>query len=533
MSKDNFVKGAAILSVAGLIMKILGAVYRIPLQNLIGTQGMGYYQPAYIIYNLLLTISLVGFPVAISRLVSEKRAIGNYKGAYQVYKVSLLIMIIIGLVTSSFTLIFSKTIVNLMGYPDSYYSLLALVPAIFVIPILSSFRGFFQGTQNMLPTAISQIVEQILRVVVGFTLAYLLVNKGLPEAAAGATFGASAGAIVALFVIFMFFMLRSKLTKSEIKRGKNNKLQRRSDVVTDIVRIAIPITIGASIAPLMALFDGKIIASRLMAVLGYTNDQVADLYGTLTPANTLINFPQAFSLAIVVSLLPILSESFAKKEHVRLNLMSSAGIKIALILSLPCGLGLFLLSTPIIKLLYSSSLEPQKIVLVGSLLNVLSISVIFFILSQTFTTILQAVDKQVLPVKNLFIGLIIKIVTSYILVSIPTLNIKGSVLSTAISYFFVALLNYIDIKRHTVVKTERFIKLALLPLLSTLIMGIVVVISYRVVGIVIKSNAILTLLSIMFGGISYLIALFLTGAINRRDLELIPMGYKMERFVKK
>lgn len=532
MSKDNFVKGAAILSVAGLIMKILGAVYRIPLTNLIGTQGMGYYQPAYTIYNLLLTISLVGFPTAISRLVSEKRAIGNYKGAYQVYKVSLLIMILIGLVTSSFTLIFSKIIVNLMGYPDAYYSLLALVPAILVIPILSTFRGFFQGTQNMIPTAVSQLVEQVLRVIIGLVLAYFLVNKGLPKAAGGATFGASVGAIVALIVIVIFFIIRNKTTKQEISQGTNNKLQRRSDVVTDIIRIAIPITIGASIAPLMAMLDGAIISSRLTAVLGYTKDQVADLYGTLTPANTMINFPQVFSMAIVVSLLPILSESFAKKEHCRLNMMSSAGIKIALILSLPCGVGMFLLATPIIKLLYSG-IGVEKVALAGNLLTVLSVSVIFFILSQTFTTILQAVDKQVLPVKNLFIGLVIKVVTSYILVSIPTLNIKGSVLSTAVSYFFVALLNYIDIKRHTVVKTDRFIKIALLPLLSTLIMGVVVVISYKVVGIVIKSNSILTLFSIMCGGVSYLVALFLTGAINKKDLELIPMGHKLEKFAKK
>ena len=166
MSKENFIKGAAILGVAGLLVKILGAIYRIPLTNLIGTEGIGYYQPAYNIYNLLLVVSLSGFPTAIAKMVSERRALGNYEGAYQVYKISRWGLFLIGLISSIFVLIFARNLVTFLGYPGSYYSMIALVPALFAVPLLSAYRGYFQGSQNMTPIALSQLIEQVFRVAV-------------------------------------------------------------------------------------------------------------------------------------------------------------------------------------------------------------------------------------------------------------------------------------------------------------------------------------------------------------------------------
>jgi len=216
MSKENFIKGAAILSIAGLLVKILGAVYRIPLTNLIGTEGIGHYQPAYNIYNLLLVVSLSGFPTAIAKMVSERRALNNYQGAYQVYKIARWGLFLIGLVSSAFVLLFARNLVTFLGFPGSYYSMLSLVPALFAVPLLSVYRGFFQGMQNMTPIALSQLIEQIFRVAVGLYLAYAFVDTGLEEAAAGATFGASAGAIAALILIYTMFFLSKKNVKEEI-----------------------------------------------------------------------------------------------------------------------------------------------------------------------------------------------------------------------------------------------------------------------------------------------------------------------------
>ncbi len=532
MSKDNFVKGAAVLGLAGLIVKILGAIYRLPLTNLIGTEGMGYYQPAYNIYNLLLAISLAGFPTAIARLISEKRALGNYKGSYQVYSVSLTIMFVLGLVSSVFILLFAKPVMDFMGSSSSYYSLLALVPALLIVPLLSSYRGFFQGSQEMLPIAVSQIFEQLFRIVVGFYLAYTLVGIGLEEAAAGATFGASIGSVVALVLIYVFFIRRKKLTKKEINESDNNKLETTKSIVNTLLKIAIPITIGASIAPLMGIVDNYFVFNRL-ALLGFTESQIADMYGQLSgTAHTLINFPQAFSTAIAMSLVPVITDAYVKRDKLRLNQTSDMGVKISLIIALPCGIGMFMLAEPIIALLFPS-IGAEKFASSGILLQILSISVIFLILVQAFTAMLQSVNKQMIPVKNLFIGLIIKVILSYILIGMPSVNIKGAAFSTAGTYLVVAILNYIDIKKYTPIKLSNFIKISALPLLSTAIMAIVVWVTYKLGGIAIKSGGLVTLLSIAIGGFAYLVALFATGAITSDDLELIPMGSKLKRFVRK
>lgn len=530
MSKENFVKGAAILSIAGLLVKILGAVYRIPLTNLIGTEGIGYYQPAYNIYNLLLVVSLSGFPTAIAKLVSERRALQNYEGAYQVYKVSRWGLFVIGLVSSVLVLIFARNLVSFIGFPGAYYSMIALVPALFVVPLLSAYRGFFQGTQNMMPIALSQIIEQIFRVAVGLYLAYMLVGRGLEEAAAGATFGASAGGVAALILIWLIFLLSRKTVKAEIESSSYNKTEPVWDIVKGLLYIAIPITIGASIAPLMGIMDSYIVSDRLSAI-GYDNIQIADLFGQLSgTAQTLINFPQVFSTAVAMSLVPAITDAFTRKQTSRLNVTASAGVKMSLIIGLPCGIGLFMLAEPIIALLYPS-LGPEKYASSGALLEILSIGVIFLTLVQAFTAILQSVNKQFHPVKNLAAGLVIKVILSYILIGMPSVNINGAAISTTISYLVVALLNWRDVN-NTNIKID-LIKVSSRTLLSSAVMAVVTGVSFRLFNSVTGSRNLATLGAIAAAVAVYAVCLFLTGAITKEDLELIPNGEKLARFVRK
>lgn len=532
MSKENFIKSAAILSVAGFIVKILGAIYRIPLTNLIGTEGIGYYQPAYNIYNLLLVVSLAGFPTAIAKLVSEKRALHNYEGAYQVFKISRWGLFSIGIISSLFVLIFAKQIVNFIGFPGAYYSMVALVPALFAVPLLSAYRGFFQGTQNMTPIALSQIFEQVFRVTVGYYLAYIFIDRGLKEAAAGATFGASAGGVAAFILIFIIFFINNRRIKDEISFSTNNKLEPTWKIVKSLLYIAIPITIGASIAPLMGLMDSYIVSNRL-AIHGYTDIQIADMFGELSgTAQTLINFPQVFSTAVAMSLVPAITEAFTKRQYKKLNHTSNAGVKLSLIIGLPCGIGLYMLAEPIIALLYSS-IGPEKHASAGALLEILAISVIFLTLVQAFTAILQSINKQFHPVKNLSIGLIVKVVLSYILIGIPSLNIKGAAISTTVAYFVVAILNLYDINLKSKIKIN-IIKISAKPLLSTAIMGMSVWVSFNIFTSVLDiKQSISALMSIGIAGIVYVICLFTTGAITQQDLELIPKGEKLKKFVRK
>ncbi|MBP7278361.1 MAG: polysaccharide biosynthesis protein [Sedimentibacter sp.] len=530
MSKESFIKGAAILSIAGLFVKILGAVYRIPLTNLIGTEGIGHYQPAYNIYNLLLVVSLSGFPTAIAKMVSERRALNNYKGAYQVYKIAGWGLFLIGLVSSIFVLIFARNLVTFLGFPGSYYSMLALVPALFAVPLLSAYRGFFQGMQNMTPIALSQLIEQIFRVAVGLYLAYALAGTGLEEAAAGATFGASAGGIAALILIYIMFIFSKKSIKEEISVSKNNEAEPVQYVIKSLLYIAVPITIGASIAPLMGNMDSFIVSNRL-AALGYTVEEYTDMFGELSgTAQTLINFPQVFSTAVAMSLVPSITEAFTKKQGIRLNETANAGVKMSLIIGLPCGIGLFMLAEPIIALLYPS-IGPAKHASSGALLEILSIGVIFLTLVQAFTAILQSVNKQFHPVKNLALGLIVKVVLSYMLIGIPNINIKGAAISTTFAYLFVALFNWYDINK-TKIKID-LIKVSSRALLSTAAMAVTVWISFSVILSAIGSRNLATLGSIAIAGTVYVICLFITGAITKEDLELIPKGEKLKKFVRK
>lgn len=530
MSKDNFIKGAAILSIAGLIVKILGAVYRIPLTNLIGTEGIGYYQPAYGVYNLLLVVSLSGFPTAIAKMVSERRATSNYKGAYEVYKISRWGLFLIGLVSSVFVFIFARDLVTFLGFPGSYFSMLALVPALFAVPLLSAYRGFFQGMQNMVPIAFSQLIEQVFRVIVGLYLAYALVGRGLEEAAAGATFGASVGGVAALILIYIMFLFARKNIKKEIANSSGNKTENTWSIVKELLYIAIPITIGASIAPLMGIIDSYIVSNRL-ALIGYDSVQIADMYGELSgTAHTLINFPQVFSTAVAMSLVPAITYAYTRRDIKRLNKTANAGVKMSLIIGLPCGIGLLMLAEPIIAMLYSS-IGPEKHASSGKLLEILAIGVIFLTLVQAFTAILQSVNKQFHPVKNLAVGLVVKVVISYILIAIPDINIRGAAISTTIAYFIVAILNWHDVKKAKI-KID-IIGVSSRTLLSTAAMAVSVAASFRLFTMILGSRNLATLGSIAVASAVYVVCLFLTGAITKEDLELIPKGEKLKKFVRK
>lgn len=529
MSRQSFIKGAAVLGAAGLIIKIIGAIYRIPLTNLIGTEGMGLYQPAYNVYNLLLTISLAGFPTAIARLVSEKRALYNYQGAYQVFKISMIGMFLGGLLTAIIVYMNAHNIVNSLGYSGSYYSMVALTPALFFVPIMSTFRGYFQGAQDMVPTALSQIIEQLFRVSIGLFLAYKLISVGLEEAAGGAIFGASSGSIAGTILIMIIFFSRMKGIKGEIKSSTHNSLDRTKTVVKRLLVIAIPITIGASIVPVMALIDSYFVSSRLQAI-GFTEAQATEMFGQLSgTAQTLINFPQVFSVAVAMSLVPTITDAYTKRNKRVLNKTANLGARTALLIGLPSAVGLFILAEPIIALLYPA-IGPEKHASVGMLLQILSVSVIFLTLVQAFTAILQAVEKQFIPVKNLAIGAVVKVILSYILIGTPAFNIKGAAISTVVVYMIAAILNYIDIKRYTNIDINIF-KILIKPLISTLVMAVVVWgCYYGTLGII--GSKLAAVIAIAIGVVVYVVALFATGAITEEDLKALPKGEKLAKLLK-
>ncbi|MDO5707796.1 MAG: polysaccharide biosynthesis protein [Andreesenia angusta] len=524
MSKNSFLKGAAILGIAGLMTKVLGAFYRIPLSNLIGAEGVGYYQTAYPLYTLLVTISTAGFPTAISKLISEKRALEDYRGAQRIFKVSFIGFILAGVITSLFVGLFSKNIVGYMKSENGYYALIALVPALLLVPIMSAFRGYFQGQQFMVPTAVSQVIEQLFRVGVGLTLANYLVSSGLPKAAGGASFGASAGALAGMiFIVLIYFLNRNKRNE-EIESGKDYPLEDAGVIAKNILNIAVPITIGASMVPIINNLDTFIILRRL-ADIGYSKLEAASLFGQLTGnAQTIINFPQVISLSLAMSLVPAISDAITRKDYDGMRGATKSGLRMTLLIGLPSAIGIFVLSTPIIKLLYfNNSLEEQ--IGAGTMLRVLSISLIFLTVVQTLTAVLQGAGKPLIPVRNLGFAVIVKAVSTYILVGIPSLNAKGAAISTVLTYLTAATLDFISVKKITKTKFDMmntFIK----PTICSLIMGLAVYLTYILLDSIIGAK-LSTVIAIGVGGLVYLIALVVLKAVTREDMMMLPKGEKI------
>ncbi|WP_053955552.1 putative polysaccharide biosynthesis protein [Inediibacterium massiliense] len=527
MSSKSFLKGAAILGIAGIIVKIMGAFFRIPLGNMIGEEGMGYYQASYPIYVFLLTISTAGIPTAISKLVSEKNAVGDRYGAHRVFKVSFILLLGIGIVTSAMLFFGAKVIVGFIKNEGAYYSMLAIAPALLFVPIMAAFRGYFQGLQDMIPTAISQIIEQFGRTVVGIVLAIILLKRGTEVAAAGASFGAAAGAITgALMIIFIYYKRRNKIMH-EISLRPRGYEEAAGKILAKIFAIAVPITIGAAILPIMNMIDVAIVMRRLQAI-GFSPEDANGLYGQLTGmAAPLINFPQIITVGLAVSLVPAISDASQRKDMNLVRENVQMGTRVSLLIGLPAAIGLVTLAKPIMLLLFP--LRVQSAISAAGSLAILGFGVIFLTLVQTFTGVLQGLGRPTIPVINLFIGSFFKILATYSLTSIPSLNVKGAAIGTVTAYMVAALLNFFAVKRLTKTKFS-VIQFLVKPIISVGAMGISVLFVYtRFIGVF--GNRITTVAAVGIGALIYGMMLIATGSITKDDFDILPGGSKIGKIL--
>jgi stage V sporulation protein B len=343
MSNKKLLKGAFILAFAGLTAKFLGIFFKIPLQRLIGDEGMGLFGLPYPLYTVMLSISITGFPAAVSKLISEKLAGDDVEGANKIFKVSLVMLISIGLFSSAFLYFGAHYIIELLDWPrDSYYSIVGLSIAPLFVSIMSAFRGYFQGMQLMIPTAISQIVEQIGRVIIGVGLSFYTISRGIGYAAGAASFGASAGSILGVITLVICYFIFKKNAKNGWigKRKERNYNQPSSwSIVKQITWFAIPISIGGILSSIMTLIDAIMVPSRLLKG-GYTVEGITVLYGQLTgKAVTLMNVPLTFSVAMAASVIPAIAESYSRKNTYELGDKTKSALRITIIIALPAAIG--------------------------------------------------------------------------------------------------------------------------------------------------------------------------------------------------
>jgi stage V sporulation protein B len=524
----SFVKGAAILGLAGLVVKILGAFFRIPLGNFIGSEGMSYYQGAYAFFIQLSVVSTAGIPTAIAKIISERLALGNEKGANRVLKVSTYLMISVGIAASLLMFFGAPILAVKMGNAGSMYPMFALVPALFFISLMAVYRGYFQGRQMMQPYAISQVVEQFFRVVGGMTLALVFLGSGLQYAAAGAALGASIGSGAGFVCVFVMY-------KRFVK--KNPQLATKGDdveepfvkILGEILLIAIPITIGASVMPVMGIADASIVIVRLQSI-GMDNDTAKSLYGQLSGfAQSIVNLPQILTAAVQISIVPAIASFKIKGDRQGMSHAVETGLRLAMIIGLPCAVGIAMLSEPIIHLLYP--LQPDVWVTAGKILGIYGWGIIFLSLYQITTGMIQGMGKPFLPALFLILGATIKVILTYILVAIPMLNVLGAAMSTIIAFALASILNVTFILTRKDVKIN-YNQVFIRPIVDVVVMGIVVVGSYNLL-ISIMPGRLSTVLAILIGGTVYIVMLFATNTITDDDLAIMPGGAKLNRLKNK
>ena len=510
MEKQSFMAGAFVLAAAGILTKIFGALYRIPLTWLIGDEGMGLYGMSYPIYTMLLALSTAGIPVAISKLVSEKITQGNYQGAHRVFRLSFFILAGTGFFFHPPLLGARPWWQGLSGGPRAYYAVVSIAPAVFLVSVMSAFRGFFQGMQTMVPTALSQLVEQLARAATALVLAHYLVGRGIEYAAAGAAFGAVVGALAGLCLLLVYYgRRRSAFLGSSLDPGEESGWELTKRIVT----LAVPVSLASLVMPLVQNIDVVIVPARL-GVAGYTIEEATALFGQLSQmAATLINLPTIITVSLSMSLVPAISEAYTLGNFDLIRSRVAAAVKVTIILELPAFVGLYILSDEIMTLLYG---HPEA----GTALAGLAAGVLFLGLHQTTSGVLQGLGRTDIPVKNLLVGAVFKVLLTYILTAQPALGIKGAALGTVTTFIIASSLNLLAIGRLVGFSLEAK-EMVLKPALAVAVMALGVVQVYRLFLLAL-GNSLATLAAIGSGVIIYGVVLFLVGGIGARELEMIP-----------
>lgn len=529
---SSFLKGAFILSLAGILSKIMGFGYRVILSRILGDEGIGLYQMAYPIYTTLLVVSRSGIPIALAKLISDRVAKEQRKAAFKIFTVGRKLSIVVGLFFSILMAVSAKPLVNLLNWdPRAFYAVLALSPAIFFVSIMATYRGFFQGLQNMVPTAYSQVLEQLVRMITMIGLVYYLIQYSLGYAAAGATFGAVTGAIAGLLILLYIYNKKKTEIFSFMKSGSVETIK-TFKIIKDIAYLGIPITLGALVLPLMNLVDAVIVPNRLQ-VAGFSIEMASQLYGRLAGmAMVLVNFPTIISVALAASLVPAISDAFAQNKNKLIKKRTETALRLTILIGLPSSAGLFILAEPLTSVIFSNALAAVP-------LRIVSWGVFFITIQQSTSGIIQGIGKTKIPARNLFIGAIVNAFLNYSLTALPAFGIKGASIGTVTGFAVAAILNLISLKIYTNyrIKIKQFI---IKPIITVGLMvtfthyGFKIINSYLGSLNIMRAYTYATFLIVLFSVLFYFALLIVFKEIKYSDLKMIPyIGEKTADFLRK
>ena len=530
----GFIKQAAILAAASLLVRFLGFVYRLPLTNMIGDQGNAIYSGGYYIYTFLLILSSAGLPAAISKLVSERIALKQYRNAHRVFHAALIISTVLGVFFAILLFLTAEKMAILVQSPDSYYAILTLCPTLVIVAVMSAFRGYFQGMHTMVPTAISQIIEQVFNAFFSVYLAWVFLSihvpagltKNIPLAAAGGTMGTGIGALAGLIVVVFAYCLIRKYLLWRARRCKQPYEESKRELIGKVLQTAWPIIAGTAVFSITNLIDMTMVM-RILVNTGFTQNEAEVLYGQLSGKFvTLTTLPVTISTAIATAALPSIAASVKLKEKKQVRRKMALTYRVSMIISVPAAVGISALGPQILAMLFPNASDG------GMLLTVGGISIIFLALCQTSTGILQGIGHIKVPVVGAILGAITKVILNFLLIRIPAINVLGAVLSTTGCYLVAGVFDVIMLSRLTGTKFD-FMGSFLKPVIGSVAMAAGTIGSYQLFFQLIGSNTIATLLAICVAIAVYGLVMLLIKGIVEEDLQAVPGGGKLTRILKK
>ena len=522
--KQSFLHGTMLLAMSTAIVKVIGAFYSIPLNAIIGEVGFSYYSTAYEIYTVLLMISTAGLPVAMSRMISAASSLGHYRQVRKIYTVSRTIFLTLGLIGALLMTLFCRQLATFQEQPDAWAAIAALGPSCFLICLMSTYRGFFQGQSNMMPTSVSQVIEAIVKLVVGISAAILLLwyTQSFSLAAGGAIAGVTLSCLVSSLYLNRCFRKAYKdlpISAEEVDSGK--------DIAKGLLAIAIPITIGSAGLQMLTVLETKIYMGQLLQTLTQAD---ADLQkGIYNFTQKIFNMPCAFITPITISVIPAITGQLTSGDRKAAKATEESAARVTALISAPCAVGLAVLAEPVTALLGGYSGE--RLVLATNLMMILGICIVFNATVLLTNAIMQAHGHVNLPVVNMFIGGIIKLIVVFILTGNPHIGILGTPIGSLLCYTSITALNLISIRR-VLPEAPAIVKNLLKSVLAAVIMGVLVWAGWfglKTLGI--TSNVILCGAPIALGAAVYVVAAVKLRAITREDCLLLPKGEKIAKLL--
>lgn len=514
--------------IANLLVKVIGMFFQVPLKNMIGSGGFpafGLFTMAYRIYTVMLVVSTVGLPAALGKMVAEATALGREREVHRIVRVAAGIFIPLGALCTLLLFFGADVLAAAIKSPDARLAVMAVAPSVLMVAILSVCRGYYQGRSNMLPTALSQVIEALGKLVIGVGLAYFGMQQGYgaPVVAALTVLGVTVGEVLAALYMIVQSLLRRQpptVTLSDVVRPTGT-------LCKTLLSLSIPITISSAVMSITDVIDVALIADRLQS-LGMSSDAAASIYGVYTGmAVNFFNLPQTLVTALAVSALPAIAAANISQNFTRVSRTMSTTFRMTMLIALPAGIGFLTMSEPILRLMYRSDVE-----LGGVLMQILGLAVPFVALVAITNSMLQALGRADLPLISMFIGALVKLFGDYYLLGDPRFHIAGAPVSTTLCYALIAVINLVQIGRLTHALPS-FFKTVGKPLAAAVGMGAVTRICFTLLSGALHAqpgsavDKLATLITLGIAVVSYVVLLVLLRAFDRADVLLMPGGKKI------